>query len=149
MLDFLRSDLVPVNALIFLGSFILYLTEDQLAPKRKTVHRHQAKVINSNFKFSHHHHYSNLGQFWQSLLKQHSKPPGPYLVLPYPGKCFLLWIWKTSQTVLFFFFCTLKHEVCIGLDDRVYAQQAEYVFSCLSLTSLLSVTCIILLYDYY
>lgn len=137
MLDFLRSDLVPVNALIFLRTLHFILDRRSVSPQRKTVHRHQAKVINSNFKFLITHHYSNLGQFWQSLLKQHNKPPGPYSVLPYPGKCFLLWIWKTSQ-ILLFFFCTLKHEVCIGLDDRVYAQQAEYVFSCLSLTSLLS-----------
>lgn len=102
MLDFLRSDLVPVNALIFLRTLPFILVRRTVSPQRKIVHRHWAKVINSNFKFLITHHYSKLGWFWQSLLKQHNKPPGLYLVLPYPGKCFLLWIWKTSQIVLFF-----------------------------------------------
>ena len=147
MLDFLRSDLVPVNALIFLRTLHFILVRRTVSPQRKIVHRHWAKVINSNFKFLITHHYSKLGWFWQSLLKQHNKPPGLYLVLPYPGKCFLLWIWKTSQIVLFFLHSktwSLYH----GMTECMHSRLNMYspVFpSPLSSQCL----CIILLYDYY
>ena len=60
MLDFLRSDLVPVNALIFLRTLHLILDRRTVSPQSKTVHRHWAKVINSDFEFLITHHYSNL-----------------------------------------------------------------------------------------